>query len=70
MRAFFMYRMYGMQQGAMDGGAAMTGCTVFRKEPGKDNCSCVIFIPHIHVGKGGSKFFVLKMPFTHSLQSL
>jgi len=29
-----MYRMYGMPQGARDGGAAMSGCTVCRKEPG------------------------------------
>jgi hypothetical protein len=27
---------------------------VLRKEPGKDNCSCVIFIPRIHMDKGGA----------------
>jgi len=29
-----MYRMYGMPQGAREGGAAMSGCTACRKEPG------------------------------------
>jgi len=46
--------MGGMSQGAREGGVTHAhGWAVCHKEPGKDNCSCVIFIPHIHVGKGG-----------------
>ncbi len=53
-----MPRMYGMPQGAMDGGAAHAQDVRYAaRSHGKIIAPCIIFIPYIHVGNGDAAMY-------------